>query len=210
MESLGTGRYLRFYLEVDSVIQQFFSVFEQAFPGDTGLIDSQCLNSHQAELEKGVDRTKQETFHVFVQCSQKPWEDHYHGKDARGKYIYVGKYRRLKSDEEVQETARTFLYSQLSEESQKTMASFYCKYQRTVKWFDKGKTKKAGPEELVQFLNGEETVATWITMLRTLQYRIEIVPVEYVEYDEDLYQALVDIGANNGTVATDYNHISPV
>ena len=77
--------------------------------------------SRKSELEDGFDRTKQESFHLFVQCSKHPWEDHYHGKHACGKYLYMGKYRRIQSnlDDEIEEMAQTFLFSFLSEETKR-------------------------------------------------------------------------------------------
>jgi hypothetical protein len=39
---------------------------------------------------------------------------------------------------------------------------------------------------------------------------IEVVPVEFVDYDEKLYEALVKFGAANGEVATDELQLGPM
>lgn len=151
---------------------------------------------------------------MFVQCSRKPWEDHYQGRDARGKYLYLGKYRLVPTDPnaEVVEEARTFLFRQLSEESKKTMAEFYAKHNCTLRWMDGMNEITAGPEDLDPYLDDATSsgVSAWIRMLEDKQYRIEIVPVEFVKYDEDLYKALVKIGASNGQVSNLFEDIGPV
>jgi hypothetical protein len=189
----------------------------QSFPGDCGLINAESFWPTLSELKLGFDRTVQDNFHLFVQCSNNPWEDHYQGKGARGKYLYMGKYRRVPGDPDadIEETARTFQFSQLSEESKKAMATYFNKCQRTAEWREGGNFKSAGPEDVCQYLDDdatttEEVVKAWIAMLEDKNYRIEIVPVEFVKYDEDLYRALVTIGADNGQVSTRFEDIGPV
>jgi len=192
----------------------------QSFPGDNGLVNALIFQPCPNELEYGFDRRKQENFHYFVQCSKKPWDDHFQGQNAKGKYLYLGKYRRVQEDpdSEISETSRTFLFSQLSVESKRTMAEQFHKCQYTEHWVDGGNHKSAGPEDILPYLTSggdaaasrHEIVQAWITMLEDMNYRIQIVPVEFVEYDEELYNALVAIEAYNGEVSTRFEDIGPV
>eukprot|EP00978_Attheya_sp_CCMP212_P014032 scaffold35594_cov57-Attheya_sp.AAC.1 len=96
------------------------------FPGDSGLLASDLIHNEGQQTH----------FHVFVQCSAQRHQPHYHGKEAREKRLYVGKYKcvPLDSEAEIQETSRTFLYSALGEESKWTMADHFRKHNRFVSW----------------------------------------------------------------------------
>ena len=88
-----------------------FNPWTPKFPGDIGLVESWIVCDEQ--------RPTQETFHAFLHCSRKPYEPHYHGPDAKGKYLYLGRYRRvpLNEDDEVQETFRRIPYRALGNET---------------------------------------------------------------------------------------------
>ena len=67
------------------------------------------------------------------------------------------------------------------------MAACYEKYQRRPYWYDGITARSAGPEDLTPYLVGAAArIDAWIKVLETLQYRVEIVPVEFAEYDQDL------------------------
>jgi hypothetical protein len=190
------------------------------FPGDTGLLDSNLIHNEG----------QQKHFHVFVQCSAQRHQPHYHGKEARGKRLYVGKYKcvPLDSEAEIQETSRTFFYSALGEESKWTMADHFRKHNVSVSWEEApGKfrtvssntlanahktTAAAQHEEEVWDAMSEEkqTASAWVVMLIEAGYRIKIVPVEFVEYDETLYRTLVNYGASNGHVSLYDEELGPM
>jgi hypothetical protein len=190
------------------------------FPGDTGLLDSNLIHNEG----------QQKHFHVFVQCSAQRHQPHYHGKEARGKRLYVGKYKcvPLDSEAEIQETSRTFFYSALGEESKWTMADHFRKHNVSVSWEEApGKfrtvssntlanahntTAAAQHEEEVWDAMSEEkqTASAWVVMLIEAGYRIKIVPVEFVEYDETLYRTLVNYGASNGHVSLHDEELGPM
>jgi hypothetical protein len=56
----------------------------------------------------------------------------------------------------------------------------------------------------------QQDVKGWTLLLQEINHEIEIVPVEFIEYDEDLYQALVKGGCSNGQVSIDYDQLGPV
>jgi hypothetical protein len=50
----------------------------------------------------------------------------------------------------------------------------------------------------------------WVEMLLGHKYQLFIRPVEFVDYDETLYEKLVEIGANNGIVSLDERELGPL
>ena len=47
-------------------------------------------------------------------------------------------------------------------------------------------------------------------MLLGHKYQLFIRPVEFVDYDETLYEKLVEIGTNNGIVSLDERELGPL
>mmetsp|Transcript_27863 Transcript_27863/g.60616 ORF Transcript_27863/g.60616 Transcript_27863/m.60616 type:complete len:596 (+) Transcript_27863:91-1878(+) len=230
------------------------------FPGDVGCIHEYCL-------EKNMN---QESFHTFVHCSYKKHEPNYYGPDARGKRLYIGRYRRATGKgNDVQFTGSLVKYSQLGSDSQWTMADHHRRYDSVI-WGDekdvinkeieeraKAKTEgeQAGPWEAMseddkysaltesalsddriassahlkmyyeeakaeaeeekigswqKMSQEKKDTAAWIHMLLRVDYTIPIVPVEYVDYDEGLYEKLVAFGAACGEVSVDENELGPL
>ena len=50
----------------------------------------------------------------------------------------------------------------------------------------------------------------WVEMLLDKNFRLHIRPVEFVEYDEELYEKLVEIGADSGCVSLDERELGPL
>lgn len=132
---------------------------------------------------------------------------------------------------DLQEIAKKFMYSSLSLESQWSMAETYClkngcwievdgdgnKETASNKNLKKGHFDKAREiaeaeqEGSWEKLSSEKkNIAAWIQMLVGINARIDIVPVEFVDYDEALYKKLVESGANNGEVATEEKELGPL
>ena len=53
------------------------------FPGDNGLVDASFVSGK---------RGNQDEYHMFTSCAERKADIHYHGKDAKTKYLYLGKY----------------------------------------------------------------------------------------------------------------------
>mmetsp|Transcript_3610 Transcript_3610/g.6062 ORF Transcript_3610/g.6062 Transcript_3610/m.6062 type:complete len:431 (-) Transcript_3610:136-1428(-) len=189
--------------------------FTPAFPGDIGFVTSHFIPADG-----------QEEFHLFTSCSTIKMGSHYYGKDVKGKYLYLGKYRRVPQDPDadVQEVCRTFMFSTLGEKSKVTFANLYVRKEEFVSWVDdNGEVQTKGHDDMTteDFQRASEIEekwdkmddtrkkeAAWIVMVVKAGYRIEVVPIESCSYDEDLYCALVDSGASNGEIRLD--DIAPV
>jgi len=52
--------------------------------------------------------------------------------------------------------------------------------------------------------------AAFIALLIEHDYQLKIVPVEFVDYDEDLYRVLVESGACNGRVSINEAELGPL
>jgi len=199
------------------------------FPGDDGLVEAQAFKDIEKEvLKRGVFRSRQESFHLFVQCGKHPGEPQYQGPHARGKYMYMGRYRRKpqSTDDDVQEGSSFQLFPKIGPKTQFTMADWIRQHSHR----DEDIKKLARPEWANQFRSGvdylgraSELVANWdelnhgkrethawVLFLSEVNYAIEIVPVESVAYEEDLYRALVDSGASCGHVSIDYYELGPM
>eukprot|EP00978_Attheya_sp_CCMP212_P040896 scaffold228208_cov63-Attheya_sp.AAC.2 len=72
-------------------------------------------------------------------------------------------------------------------------------------------TAAAQDEEKWDAISKEKRITSaWVVMLIEAGYRIKIVPVEFVEYDETLYRTLVDYGASNGHVSLLDEELGPM
>jgi hypothetical protein len=85
------------------------------FSGDRGFIDTQFIEAGASGVQDIVQ--------MFMHCSKKRHEPHYHGKKAAGKYMYLGRYRVLPDDAGV--LSITFSYCSLGTASQLTMADHF-------------------------------------------------------------------------------------
>lgn len=183
------------------------------FPGDYGLVDEHVFQSEQT------------SFHLFVQCGKKKWDSNYQGPHAKGGYLYVGKYKRMAQDGEVKEERRVFPYSSMSDANQKSIAEYF--HRRIGHWegWRFGQEAKHKEDYLIpqidfmadweEWTDKDKGIWIWRSLLVLNDYSFNLVPVEFVSYDENLYRALVDLGAakgpnSDGHVSTDYAELGPV
>lgn len=193
-----------------------------AYPTDEGFIDSKILQ-----------RGNQAVFHCFLNCAKKPYQPHYLGPNAKGKYLYLGRYRVVPTDRhEVNIEEKKYMFRSLEWESQCTYAEWKVRHDSTVDMTDKkdaryhllttdlamreyaeaAKTKAENEQEgLWESLEEhKKQERAWIEMLLDNNYNLSIRPVEFVDYDENLYNKLVEIGANNGEVSLNPNELGPL
>jgi len=180
----------------------------------------------------------QKQFHVFIRTSKKPYEGHYYGPDAKDKYIYIGKFQKdLEAGvEAIDEPYRQFSEeSQLV--MAKEFRRYYGNEQMRITCpsgnkvlisnegmqIDQGESvdfqsfetmeasaKEVHFEEWEKSSREKQEILVWLEMLFRADYHVKVVPVEFVEYDEDMYQALVEMDAANGQITEDENQLGPV
>ena len=196
------------------------------FPGDQGFVEK-----HVADK---AGRNGQLVFHMFLSCSTRRQDAHYHGRNARGKYLYLGRYR-IKTDE-TGSMVFTQMFQNLSWDGQCAMAELYSRdkgykwmligargflpdlvlldngrYDAKEEYYDMARVKADERQENTwnTLTPRRQQILAWVEMLLAIQYSIEVVPVEFVDYDEDLYDALVAAGAHNGQVSLVENDLGP-
>ena len=181
-----------------------------AYPGDVGFIGSQFLSCQEYVETHGigpVDRRKQELFHCFLDCAKKKYLPHYLGPNAKGKQLYLGRYRAVPDDEEeVNIVEKIFKFSALEWDSQCTYAEWQVRHNKDIDmsgredkkydilntdlamevYADAAKTKAENEKEgLWESLKIEKKKErAWVEMLLDNEYTLSIRPVEFVDYDE--------------------------
>ena len=162
--------------------------FGPRFPGDTGLVSLWAFSTPQKE------------FHLFVQCSTKPHKRHWHGKNAKGGRMYVGVYQRVGNDKDGDDvvTVVPIDSKDLDWNNRRTICE-HCVRQRKghpcLPYYKDKARAEAGYEEWGTKTPTEKEILAMYEMLKDEDYSLEFVPVEFVRYDEELYQELVDSGA---------------
>ena len=183
-----------------------------SFPGDVGFIEKWCLDN----LGKG-----QVNFHMFLHCSTKRHETNYYGPNTRGGRLYLGRYRRVPEDDasDVTLVEQTVKYADLGSASQWTIAEAYRRYERQIKgangkvasshraesFYEKAKAEveddRRGSWEDISA--EKKDIYAWVHMLIDCEHYMTIVPVEFVDYNEALYEKFVEIDAVMGEVSLD-------
>ena len=206
------------------------------FPGDIGLIQTDNLKdkdrrarSTKKKEKITIDRGKQEMFHCFMECSKRKHDCHYLGpNNHKGTRLYLGRYRKVPEDRnEVNITEESMEFSSLEWDCQYHIANWFVKRDSEAHWKDlDGNNKEANKGLLTEIhVNAAMTKAenerkacnfeqmqtrAWIEMLTDFKYRMYITPVEFVDYDEKLYEKLVSLGADNGCVSLDESKLGPL
>lgn len=206
-----------------------------AYPGDVGFVDSDMISGQRNIKNIGlVDREKQELFHCFLDCAKKSYLPHYLGPNAKGKRLYLGRYRAVPQDQdEVNIVEKNFLFRSLEWDSQLTHAEWnvlhdvnidagkYCRKNKYTHlhtnlamevYADVAKTKAENEKEgLWESLAIEKKKErAWIEMLLDNDFFLSIRPIEFVDYDENLYKKLVEIGADSGEVSLEPTELGPL
>lgn len=170
-----------------------WNTYAPSFAGDIGAYrdDLGAVLREQQEI-MGWD-APQSTFHLFRECTKRFLIDFplsaYHGKDAEKKTLYCGKYR---VDDDV-------TYQQSFRELPECTKECICELaaRRELKG---GTDPRQLQRRAAGIMAREESANTVYTMCG----------VEFVEYDERLYDALVASGASNGRVEIDDVKLGPL
>jgi hypothetical protein len=128
--------------------------------------------------------------------SHRRYESHFYGKDACGKYLYLGKYRRSPQDPdaEIQELSRTFEFLSLGEASKLTYVQQHVRKRYRIQWVDgSGEVKSKQHDDMTvedfqeaqaveaekwdRMTDVQQKMAAWIVMAVKAGYRIEVVPI---------------------------------
>lgn len=191
-----------------------FNPWGPRFPGDaTGLLNIEA-----------VTQTDQKEFHLFEHCRTNKMSTHYQGANAKGGRFYAGIYRCAQSD--VQSITVTLNQDDLNE-TRWAYAEFMvnCKSRQTF-YYKHGETKELVPivpdevieefseqakeihsEEWDKWSDKKKEIAAWEVMLYQRKYDVELVPIVFVRYDEELYDTLVEVGASKGQLSTQHNDL---
>eukprot|EP00979_Chaetoceros_neogracilis_P017521 scaffold10238_cov276-Chaetoceros_neogracile.AAC.2 len=170
-----------------------------------------------------------------MECSRKKHDARYLGPNPKGTRLYLGRYRKVPDDRyEINVSEQSMEYSSLKWDSKYCMADGFVRYEKRpdwkIEWKDlNGKNKEAHKDLLQTHINtamikaeNEEQgkwlslnlekrrIRAWIEMLLDFNYRLYITPVEFVEYDEKLYEKLCEIGGDNGCVTLDEKELGPL
>jgi hypothetical protein len=172
--------------------------FGPRFPGDAGFVNTEAF-----DVNPGQDE-----FHLFVQCSDTPHKRHWHGPDAAGGRMYVGVYKRSDDQDNDEIVWEVSFRTDLDQTNKMTIATFIVK--RDYKVYGAGNLRPAVQEaphfrDAARLAVGDNTWNTltsrqrdnW-TMLEFLtetNFTMDVVPVQFVRFDEALYQSLVESGA---------------
>ena len=175
-----------FYVAGDEV----WNPFGPRFPGDCGLVNSWAFDGNK----------EQKQFHLFIQCADQPHKRLWHGKLAAGGRMYVGVYKVPDEDDPVMNVEFS-KDEHISFENKKGIAEFFVK--RNYKQFE-GRLDPDIDEMHVQigrtlcdveWGSASQAVKDMWTMMAYLidtNYTQRVVPVQFVRFDEELYQTLVD------------------
>jgi hypothetical protein len=147
-------------------------------------------------------------FHLFVQCSDTPHKRHWHGPDAAGGRMYVGVYKRA-DDEDHDEIVWTVSFrTDLDQTNKITIATF--KVKRDYQEYGSGKLRPAvqqvphfrdaarlavGDQKWNTLTSRQKDNWTMLEYLTETNYTMDVVPVQFVRFDEALYQTLVSSDA---------------
>ena len=168
-----------------------FNPWGPRFPGDQGLVNKECFDQLGPQ-------PKQSEFHFFIQCADQPHKRHWHGEDAKGGRMYVGVYRRVAADEVV--TPVTFKSVDFDHMNKMAVSDFFARRCRRrgveigQRFFVKAQ-QVVSEQEWEKMSNYQKDKLAMYEKLYEENYMMEIIPVEFVRFDENLYQALVDSGA---------------
>ena len=133
----------------------------------------------------------------------------------------MGRYRRVPEDDasDVTLVEQTVKYADLGSASQWTIAEAYRRYERQIKgangkvasshraesFYEKAKAEveddRRGSWEDISA--EKKDIYAWVHMLIDCEHYMPIVPVEFVDYNEALYEKFVEIDAVMGEVSLD-------
>ena len=186
-----------------------------AFAGDLlGLLD-----------QWNLDEIQDQEFHLFGHCSEEAHQVTYHGREAKGKRLYLGVYKQVPDDplSDVQLLQHLVPFKCLNGASKDTMAQSWLKWadagftclrvgEPFNQDFDKAKEIFEGDQEdegssktWASLSDMDKRKRAYIERLVREDYKLDVGPIQFVRYDEAVYKYLVGKGAGNGRVAADDN-----
>jgi len=187
-----------------------WNTYAPSFAGDVGAYRTN-LSARLLEQQERMGWEKpQETFHLFRECTHRFLIDFplsaYHGKGAQKKTLYCGKYR----------VDHDFTYEESFKQMPACTKECICELEARRELRGGGGDGEGGggsdglgegsgqlerrasrANEIMSRLEEEDEVFTMCS-------------VEFVEYDEKLYRALVASGASNGRVELDDAKLGPL
>ena len=173
-----------------------WNTYAPSFAGDAGAYRDDLAVELREQQHKMGWAAPQSTFHLFRECTQRFLIDMplsaYHGKDAEKKTLYCGRYR-VADDDEV-----TFhlYFKNLPSCTQECICELDARRE-----IGSGEAVRAQRERRASEIMAERLQATEFYTLYG---------VEFVDYDEKLYRALVASGASNGRVDIDDVKLGPL
>ena len=171
-----------------------WNTYAPSFAGDVGAYRNDILaRLKKQQLAMGWD-APQSTFHLFRECTKRFLIDMplsaYHGKDAETKTLYCGRYR---VDDDV-------TYEQSFKELPSCTQECICEI---------AARREVGNRESAHAQRDRRALEIMAERLQA-NHVYTMHGVEFVDYDEKLYGALVDYGANNGRVEVDDVTLGPL
>ena len=170
-----------------------WNTYAPSFAGDVGAYRNNVSRRLLEQQERMGWEKPQETFHLFRQCTKRFLIDFplsaYHGKGAQEKTLYCGKYR----------VDHDLVYLQSFKEMPECTKECICELQARRE-LGRGSSQLDIGRRANEIMPQREEENEVFTMCS----------VEFVEYDEKLYQALVAAGANNGRVEVDDALLGPL
>jgi hypothetical protein len=138
-------------------------------------------------------------FHLFVQCSKHRFHTFWHGNNAKQGYLYLGMYKVGDNDVEPEMKFRL-----LDPEYKNGIADYYlsrpnrCTHEQwkaNKEYYSNLAKLGLDEEEWEEMSEGERNRFEMRALLEEVDYTVDTTPVEFVGYNEELYQTLVSIGA---------------
>ena len=168
-----------------------WNTYAPSFAGDVGAYRDKIPARLLRQQEHMGWEKPQETFHLFRQCTHRFLIDFplsaYHGKEANKKTLYCGKYR----------VDYDLTYEQSFKEMPECTKQCMCELEARHELGRGSSQLERRANEIMSQREEENEVFTMCS-------------VEFVEYDEKLYQALVASSASNGRVEVDDAKLGPL
>ncbi|CAJ1938062.1 unnamed protein product [Cylindrotheca closterium] len=180
-----------------------WNFFSPRFPGDTGLVNTLAFSKRDRK------HSTQKEFHMFVQCATTPHKRHWHGKDAKTGRLYIGVYRKVvdedgdddvetivhMDDPDLDVTCRLAIARDNLRYYRKDYGADYTTTNQSFRLAKERAKQEAGEDDWMKYSKSKQDVLAMYQVLLLEGFTMTTVPIEFVRYDEKLYQALVDVGA---------------
>jgi len=168
-----------------------WNTYAPSFAGDVGAYRDRLSADLLDQQERMGWEKPQETFHLFRECTHRFLIDFplsaFHGKGAKKKTLYCGKYR----------VDHDLTYEQSFKEMPECTKECICELEARRELGSGSSQLERRANEIMSQQEEKDEVFTMCS-------------VEFVEYDEKLYRALIASGASNGRVEVDDAKLGPL